>query len=97
MRLRRAAASRLPAWALVAALALLSSSCAYYNTFYLAKRYYTTATAGLPYAVDKQTGAQTGNFQKSIDYSKKLIAGHPKSKWVDDAYLLWAQALLGKN
>lgn len=91
---------RAGAWVLVAALALLSSSCAYYNTFYLAKRYYATATGGQPYAVDKPAGAQgsqTGNYQKSIDYSKKLIAGYPKSKWVDDAYLLWAQALLGKE
>jgi len=82
---------------LVAAFGLLASSCAYYNTFYLAKRYYTTATAGLPYPVDKPTGAQTGNYQKSIDLAKKVIAHHPKSKWVDDAYLMWAQALLGKE
>ena len=84
-------------WLSIAALALLSSSCAYYNTFYLAKRYYSTATAGLPYSVDKQTGSQAGNFQKSIDYSRKLIAGYPNSKYVDDAYLLWAQALIGKE
>jgi TolA-binding protein len=78
-------------------LALGVSSCAFYNTYYLARRYYTTATAGLPYAVEKTTGAQAGNYQKSIDYSKKVIAKYPKSKWVDDAYLMWAQALLGKE
>jgi TolA-binding protein len=78
-------------------LALLSSSCAYYNTFYLARKYYTTATAGLPYPVEKPTGTQTGNYQKSIDYAKKVIANYPKSKWVDDAYLMWARALLGKD
>jgi TolA-binding protein len=82
---------------LVVACGMLASSCAYYNTFYLAKRYYTTATAGLPYPVDKPSGAQTSNYQKSIDLAKKVIAHHPKSKWVDDAYLLWAQALLGKE
>ncbi len=79
------------------ALSLLGTSCAYYNTYYLAKRYYATATAGLPYSVEKSTGAQAGNFQKSIDYAKKLIANYPQSKWVDDAYLLWAKALLGKE
>lgn len=79
------------------ALSLLGSSCAYYNTFYLAKRYYTSATGGLPYAVEKSTGSQVGNYQKSIDYSKKVIANYPKSKWVDDAYLMWAQSLLGKE
>lgn len=83
-----------------AALVLLiacTSSCAYYNTYYLAKRYYTTATEGLPYAVEKPNGTQTGNYQKAIDYSKKVIASYPKSKWVDDAYLMWAQSLLGKE
>jgi len=79
------------------ALSILGSSCAYYNTFYLAKRYYNTATEGLPYAIEKATGAQTGNYQKAIDYSKKVIANYPKSKWVDDAYLMWAQSLLGKE
>ena len=34
-------------------------------------------------------------YNKSIEYSKKLLAQYPKSKWVDDAYLLWARALLG--
>jgi tetratricopeptide (TPR) repeat protein len=82
---------------MLAGLALLASSCAYYNTYYFAKRYYTTATAGLPYAVEKPDGSQTGNYQKTIDYSKKVIASYPKSKWVDDAYLLWAQSLLGKE
>lgn len=82
---------------MLAGLALLAPSCAYYNTYYFAKRYYTNATVGLPYAVDKPNGSQTGNYQKAIDYSKKVIASYPKSKWVDDAYLLWAQSLLGKE
>jgi hypothetical protein len=25
------------------------------------------------------------------------MAQYPKSKWVDDAYLMWAKALLGKD
>ena len=82
---------------LLAAVSFLSSSCAYYNTFYLARRYYTTATEGLPYPVEKVGAVQAGNYQKSIEYSKKVIANYPKSKWVDDAYLMWAKALLGKE
>ncbi len=79
------------------ALAWLASSCAYYNTFYLARRYYFKGTAGLPYLVDKrdQSGAQ--NFTKAIDFSKKVMANYAKSKWVDDAYLLWARSLLGRD
>ena len=81
----------------LAALALLAGSCAYYNTFYLARRYYDQAALHQPYLVDRPTTVDNLNFNKSIDYSKKVIAQYTKSKWVDDAYLLWARALLGKD
>src|SRR5215831_6895209 len=93
--------SRRPGWKTAVASALLvattTSSCAYYNTMYLAKRCYERATPNAPYVVDKPDPAAVGNFSKSIDYSKKLIADYPKSKWVDDAYLLWARSLLGRD
>jgi tetratricopeptide (TPR) repeat protein len=73
------------------------SSCAYYNTFYLAKKYYDVASLRQPYLVDKPQTVDTQNFNKSIEYSKKVLAQYPKSKWVDDAYLLWARGLLGKD
>jgi TolA-binding protein len=91
---RRAAAQRLGL--AVAALGMLAS-CAYYNTFYLARKYYYRATNGAPYSVDGPASASSADFGKSIDYSKKLMAQYPKSKWVDDAYLLWAKSLLGKD
>jgi tetratricopeptide (TPR) repeat protein len=84
---------------LVALLALtaLSTSCAYYNTFYVARKYYFRATQGEPYRYDTSESPDISNLNKSIDYSKKLLATYPKSKWVDDAYLLWARAYLAKN
>ena len=85
------------ALALVAALATLASSCAYYNTFYLARKYYDIAALRQPYVVDRSAAVDNQNFNKSIDYSKKVIGQYPKSKWVDDAYLLWARSLLGKE
>ncbi len=75
----------------------LLGSCAYYNTFYLARKYYFRATAGAPYPTEGGNPTAAGDYNKSIDYSKKLIAQYPKSKLVDDAYLLWARALLGKD
>ncbi len=42
-------------------------------------------------------GAQAQNFTRSIDYSKKVLGSYPRSKWVDDAYLLWAQGLIGRE
>jgi TolA-binding protein len=80
----------------LAAMAVLASSCAYYNTFYLARKYYDKGTNGEPYPLEPTTGATNQNFNKSIDYSKKVLGVYSKSKWVDDAYLLWARALLGK-
>jgi tetratricopeptide (TPR) repeat protein len=47
--------------------------------------------------VEKGTGNTAQNYTKAIDYSKKVLANYPKSKWVDDAYLLWARALLGRD
>jgi len=79
-------------------MALVLGSCAYYNTFYTARKYYDKATAGQPYVIDKAQSPTGGNeYVKSIEYSKKVLAFHSKSKWVDDAYLLWARALLGRD
>ena len=80
----------------LASLASLTS-CAYYNTFYLARKFYYRATDGAPYSVDGPAANASSDFGKSIDYSKKVMAQYPKSKWVDDAYLLWAKGLLGKD
>jgi len=79
------------------ALAGLASSCAYYNTFYLARKYYDVAALRQPYLVDRPPSVDNANFNKSIDYSKKVLGQYPKSKWVDDAYLLWARGLLGRD
>ena len=86
--------NRAARWILVGTLAALASSCAFYNTYYLARKYYDKGTEGKPYALDKPDPADAQNFTKSVEYSKKLIAQYPKSKWVDDSYLLWARALL---
>ncbi len=91
---------RLVVFALLVMVALQSASCAFYNTYYFARKNYDLATGGLPYDVDpdpQQAGTASTYYRKSIDYSKKLIANYPKSKWVDDAYLMWARSLLGSN
>jgi len=82
---------------LLGALVALSS-CAYYNTYYLAKKNYDKATAGEPYVVDPATGTQSQQYYgDSMKYAKKLLSQYPKSKWVDDAYLLWALDLMGRD
>ena len=82
----------------VAALALAClTGCAYYNTFYLAKRYYQRSLDDVPYPLDKADLSTTPLFNRSIDLSKKLIEQYPKSKWVDHAYILWAKSLIGND
>jgi tetratricopeptide (TPR) repeat protein len=79
-------------------VALPLGACAYWNTFYLAEKNYDKAMNGEPYLVDKTTqNVSTQNLNTAIDYSKKVIAQYPDSKWVDHAYLLWARALLAKD
>jgi len=87
----------LRAVACAALLAVTLGSCAYYNSYYLARKSYFLGTGGAPYPLAKPDPSQGHNFQKSIDYSKKVLSDYPKSKWVDDAYLLWAKALLGRD
>jgi len=81
----------------LAALGAAAGSCAYYNTFYLARKYYDRATEGRPYEVGRTTATQVQNYTKAIDYSRKVLATYPKSKWVDDAYLMWAKSLIGRD
>lgn len=95
--MRRPSPARVARLAALAALAATLGSCAYYNTFYYARKYYFRATAGAPLAPEEGNSQNLPNYNKAIDYSKKVIANYPRSKWVDDAYLLWAAALLGKN
>ena len=82
---------------LIMVAALLLSGCAYFNTYYLARKNYDKATLGHPYVIESTDASQPQFFTQTITYSKKLLAQYPKSKWVDDAYLLWARALLGRD
>lgn len=81
----------------LSALAAAASSCAYYNTYYLARKYYDRATDGRPYEVGRANSQQAQSYLKAIDYSKKVMSNYPKSKWVDDAYLMWAKGLIGRD
>lgn len=82
---------------LAMAVAMALGSCAYYNTYYLARKNYDRGTGGLPYLPDRPDPANAQYFTKAIDFSKKVLAQYPKDKLVDDAYLLWARGLLGTD
>jgi len=102
--------ARLPAAGAVVAvlvLATLATSCAYYNTFFFARRYYNQAVrasrqpgrpgpspAGAPAGVSGQVSSL---LDKSIEKCAKVITFFPKSKWVDDAIYLMGQCYYRKQ
>jgi len=72
--------------------------CAYYNTFYNAKKYYKTAYQ----EIKKLNTAELSNkarqnLEISIDKSLKLLDLYPKSKYVDDARLLLGKCYYYQN
>ncbi len=78
--------------------AALATSCAYYNTFFFARRYYNQAvranrqpTKPGPGGSSQSAGisGQTSSLlDKSIEKCAKVITFYPRSKWVDDAIYL---------
>ncbi len=85
--------------ALILLVSLLGTAgCAYYNTFYLAKKYYAQAerlaNAG---GSDKLPPEAQRKYEESIRQSGKVLKYHPDSRWVDDALYLMGAALYGKR
>ncbi len=97
------------AGALVVVLSLSGSlgGCAYYNTFYHAKKYYgdaegaarTEARAGANLSAQSGTrgSRSAGLYNSCIEKCDKMIANYPGSKWQDDAHLLRAKAYYGRR
>jgi len=83
---------------LAAAVLLVSAGCAYYNTFYLAKRYYREGQKEQDRSVSDVVamGAAT-KFDQAARQCMKVVTEYPKSKWVDDATFLLGASLYGKG
>jgi TolA-binding protein len=83
---------------LVSILLVAVSGCAYYNTFYLAKRYYKEAQKEQERAITGNLSPTAGTkFDQVIRQCTKVITEYPKSKWVDDAMFLMGSSLYGKG
>ena len=74
----------LPAYA----IAILFGGCAYFNTFYSAKRNFAAAERLYQNPDDRATGQQAALYDKAIQSAAKLVASYPSSKWIDDAVLI---------
>jgi TolA-binding protein len=81
-------------------LVLLASSagCVYYNTFFLAKKYYNEGVKDQEKSgSDRPTPSAQAKFDMAIKQCDKVITDYPKSKWVDDASYYKAASLYGKG
>lgn len=84
--------------ALLLAVLLSGSACAYYNTFHSARAYFRNAEA--QYEASGQEHAAPGVldlYSKAIERSQKVLTNYPRSKWVDDARLLIGMAYLRRE
>jgi TolA-binding protein len=83
---------------LVPIVLLCVAGCAYYNTFYLAKRYYRDAQKEQEKSVSGAIAAGAATrYDQVIRQCMKVITEYPKSKWVDDALYLMGASLYGKG
>jgi TolA-binding protein len=77
---------------------LALGGCAYYNTFYLAKRYYGDAQrAQERAATDSPTPDAVSKYDATIRQCNKVLTDYPKSKWADDAWYLLGVSFYGKG
>jgi TolA-binding protein len=96
--IRRARLRRVASCVFSTALLLGLVSCAYYNTFYLAKKSFRAAEESVAKSeTDKVPSDANGNYEVAIRQSKKVIVQHPHSRWTDDAIYLMGASYYGKG
>jgi tetratricopeptide (TPR) repeat protein len=72
----------------------LCASCAYYNTFYNAKKSYDAALELARLNPDNPVSSEERLLDEAVSGAVKILTVYPESRWVDDAQLLLGDALL---
>lgn len=72
---------------------ILLSSCAYYNTFYNAKKFYESAQSKPLTNKGKASSQAIEEYNKVIKKCGVILTDYKDSKWADDALFLLAKAL----
>lgn len=80
-----------------AVLACFLTGCAYYNTFYNARKKYDEALNLSRENPDRPLAIEERLLDDAIHGAGKVLANHPESRWVDDAQLLLGDAFLLKG
>jgi TolA-binding protein len=79
-------------------LAVGTAGCAYYNTFYFAKKYFAQAEKlALAAGSDKISPEAARKYDDAIKQSTKVLKYHGGSRWVDDALYLMGASFYGKQ
>lgn len=78
----------------IVAVILFTSSCAYYNTFYNARKSYREAVDIATENPDNPSSREEVLLEEAIAGAGKVLSFYPDSKWIDDAQLLIGDALL---
>jgi TolA-binding protein len=85
-------------WYLGIVLLVAFAGCAYYNTFYLAKRYYRDGQRAEERNLsDAPSPEAAQKYDATIRQCAKILVEYPKSKWVDDALYFMGAAMYGKG
>jgi tetratricopeptide (TPR) repeat protein len=69
-------------------------SCAYYNTYYNARKSYREALELAKQYPDNPVPSEEVLLDEAIAGAAKILAIYPESRWIDDAQLLLGNALL---
>ncbi len=79
-------------------LLVAATGCAYYNTFYLARKSYREGTKAQERALtDTPSPEAIAKYEIVIRQCTKVLTEYPKSKWVDDASYMMGAAMYGKG
>lgn len=82
--------------AILLLLLLMLSGCVYFNTFYLARRYFRDAEE-IRVEAERQDRPLPNQarqaYGRSLQFATKVLAEHPESKWVEEALVLSQKAL----
>ncbi|MCF7910945.1 MAG: tetratricopeptide repeat protein [Candidatus Cloacimonetes bacterium] len=79
------------------ALIILLSSCAYYNTFFNAEKYFENAQKEALSADGTPSRSAVQNYNKAMKKCGIILTDYKDSKWADDALFMLSQCLYYKQ
>lgn len=85
-------------WTLGLLLLLAGGGCAYYNTFYLAKKNYREGVKAQERSLSEAPAQEAiGRYDVVIRQCQKILQEYPKSKYVDDSAYMMGASYYGKG